>query len=458
MNKAEVFPAEERELQRIFNETRLPQIQLKARVLKELDTTKRVFPARANGFRSRRLLTSISMIVFVIALIGLLSIFPASAEQLRKIPVIGKVFEGNIFDFAGDSGIVIGEESGLTSDVNEEAKDQGVTIKLQNVLYDGARLSIGYEVVSEQAANLMFLENVKVSVNGIFRPDARLSAKPHLIDDKHAAGIITIDLDEPQKEDRFELELLIGGVSGMKAGNPSEVSGEWSFKVNVENRVADSEYILLADGYSASWHGDRLRLTGYLATPATTKLDFFYTGNTDWLGFQLKDDRGMLIEMLDISLTVDKKGMAKGTVRFAPLAPGTTRAEITPFNWLVGNKDAEKVTTKLTHDYPIVLSQGEAGEIVVQNVEFMQDKTLIYYEVKGKSPYMQYASLWLETPDGQLLISDNGKRTRVSDTAYEYILEYPPLDASQPYFLSTMPQTDLELQDELAVSFAIHNK
>jgi len=130
--------------------------------------------------------------------------------------------------------------------------------------------------------------------------------------------------------------------------------------------------------------------------------------------------------------------------------------EVTPYNLLVGKKDTEKaVTAKLTTDYPIVLSQGEVGAIVVQNVEFMQDKTLIHYEVKGKNPYSQYASLWLETPDGQRFISDNGKRTRVSDTSYEYILEYPALDASQPYFLGTMPQTDLELQEKLAVSFEI---
>lgn len=75
--------------------------------------------------------------------------------------------------------------------------------------------------------------------------------------------------------------------------------------------------------------------------------------------------------------------------------------------------------------------------------------------MKGKNPYSQYASLWLETPDGQRFISDNGKRTRVSDTSYEYILEYPALDASQPYFLGTMPQMDLELQEELVVSVAV---
>jgi len=456
MNKAEVFLTEEQELQRKFGEIRLPQIQLKARVLEELGTTKKAFPAKANALRSRRLLAAISMVISVVALISLLSIFPASAEQLRKIPVIGKVFEGNIFDFAGDSGIVIGQKSGLSSGVNEEANDQGVTIKLQDVLYDGARLSIGYEIVSEQAKNLIFLENVRVSVNGVFRPDARPSAQPHLLDAKHAAGIMTIDLDEPGKEDRFELELLIGGVSGMNEGNQTKVSGEWGFKMNVENRIADSEYISLADGYSASWEGDRFQLTGYLATPVTTKVDFLYSGNTEWLGFQLKDDRGMLIEMLDIAFTVGKNGTVEGTVRFVSLTPGTTRVEVTPYNLLVGKKDTEKaVTAKLTTDYPIVLSQGEVGEIVVQNVEFMQDKTLIHYEVKGKNPYSQYASLWLETPDGQRFISDNGKRTRVSDTSYEYILEYPALDSSQPYFLGTMPQTDLELQEELAVSVAV---
>jgi hypothetical protein len=59
----------------------------------------------------------------------------------------------------------------------------------------------------------------------------------------------------------------------------------------------------------------------------------------------------------------------------------------------------------------------------VNNVVFMEDQTLIYYEVKGKAPLTQYGSLWMETADGQLIISDFGVRKRLSAASYDYVLK-----------------------------------
>ena len=53
----------------------------------------------------------------------------------------------------------------------------------------------------------------------------------------------------------------------------------------------------------------------------------------------------------------------------------------------------------------------------------MEDQTLIYYEVKGKAPLTQYGSLWMETADGQLIISDFGVRKRLSAASYDYVLK-----------------------------------
>ncbi|MNI45097.1 hypothetical protein D3C73_995040 [compost metagenome] len=184
-------------------------------------------------------------------------------------------------------------------------------------------------------------------------------------------------------------------------------------------------------------------------------LNFEFVGDTEWLLFQLKDERGMQINYLDLRFSTDKDGISRGTVRFAPLTSGTKEVYVTPYTLLAHKNEIKKVTSKLTTEFPIVLSQGEVGEVIVKNVVFLNDKTLIYYEVKGKVPYMQYASLWMETADGQMIISDSGERTRISDTSYDYILEYPPLDSLQPYVLGTMTQTDIKLMDELTVKLEL---
>lgn len=452
---SEAFHTFERELKDKFQETKLPRIQLQARVLEIHDerTTSKI----NKSVLGRRLLAPGYSIIAIILLFGALSSFPASAEQLRKIPIVGKIFQGNIFSFAGDSGIVNSKNAGLASLFNEEASDNGITIKLQDVVYDGARLSIGYEIHSEQPNNLMFLDHVSLKINGVTIPRVTIATKPHRINAHQSVGIMTLDMDHDQTgmDGSFDLELKIGEVTGPKDDNSAQqnrVIGEWSFKSLITNyALENSEYKTLADGHMAKSKDGQFQLTSYLFTPVTTMLNFEFIGDTDWLLFQLKDERGMLIEYLDSRFSTDANGISRGTVRFAPLPNDTNEVYVTPYTLLANQNESRKVTSALTNDFPIVLSQGEVGEVIVKNVVFSNDKTLIYYEVRGRDPYKQYASLWLETGDGQMIIADNGERMRVSDTSYDYILEYPPLDSMQTYVLGTMTQTDIKLLDELTV-------
>ena len=457
---SEAFHTDEHELQLLFNETKLPPIRLEERVLEKQRTGSRLMKP-AQPILGRRLLGVGGALIAVVLLLGILSAFPASAEQLRKIPVVGKIFDGNIFSFVGDSGMIAGQDGGLSSLLGAEASDKGVTIKLDEVMYDGARLTISYQVDSVKPDYLMFLSvDTAIKINGELIHGATYEAKPRLLNESQAVGVMTIDLGEQELPDSFELELQIGEVSGVNPddeGKWNQVEGEWSFKLPVVNSaLGDSIYKPLDEGYTAAAKGKLLQLTGYWLTPATTKLSFNYVGDIDWLGFQLMDDRGMVIETLDTSFRTDNDGNTAGTVRFAPLAEGTKQIYVTPYRLLVNREnylsiEERKITTELTNQFPITLSQGAIGEVDVKDVQFMPDKTLIYYEVKGKAPYMQYASLWLETADGDMIISDNGKRTRISDASYDYVLEYPALDPQQPYVLGTIPQTDIQLMNELTV-------
>jgi len=452
---SEAFHTDERELKRRFNETELPRIQLEARVLADLDGRLR----KKQPLRSKRLLAAGCSAAAVILMLGILSSFPASAEKLRQIPVVGKLFEGNIFMFAGDNGLIDGQNAGMSAALNKEASDQGVTIKLQDVLYDGARLSIGFEIISEQPDRPLFLGDIAVTVDGQFKPGASISTKPHAIDDKRSVGIMTIDFDGDEHADSFDLELSIGEVAGLTGDSSSPYSriiGEWSFQMEVANHSADSiNRVELAEGYEAKSKDGHFQIKGYTLTPATTKVDFTYMGETEWLSFQIKDDRGMIIQTLDSQFTLHKKNAANGSVRFAPLPSGTKEIFVTPYYLLPAKKGDVKVSAELTEAFPIALSQGNVGEVIVNDVEFLDDKTLIHYEVQGINPYLQYASLWLETVDGEMIISDFGKRTRVSDDSYQFVLEYPPLDPAQPYVLGTMTQTDMRLLEELTVKVEV---
>ncbi|REK75106.1 DUF4179 domain-containing protein [Paenibacillus paeoniae] len=450
------FHTDELELKKRFNETRLPHIHLEARVLAQTGET--TIENKKKPIYRNRLLAAVYSFIAAALLLGGLSIFPASAEHIRKLPGVGKLFEGNIFSFAGDTGIASSPDAGL---INKEASDQGVTIKLQDVIYDGARLSIGYEIHAEQPDNLMFLGEVAVAINGVRHSEITYSAKPHRINANQSIGIMTFDIgDDTEPMDSFEMDLTIREVTGFKSEYSAEqngVAGEWNFSFAVTNHESeDSRYHSLADGFTAASKNRKLQLTGYLLTAQTTKLDFRMVGSTNGLDFQLRDDQGMLIEKLDTRFRTDNNGMTSGTVRFVPLPNGTKEVSITPYISLAGKGDSKKISENVSDSFPIVLSQGDIGEVMVKDIIFHNDKTLIYYEVKGKDPYNQLTSLWLETADGERIIIDNGKRSRISDNTYDYVLEYPALDSHKQYVAATMTREDIQLLDELTVKLMIN--
>jgi len=64
---------------------------------------------------------------------------PATVKVFQKIPLVGSVFQK--FD---DVGLKIPEEKNAVCEAKESATDQGITIKVTEVFYDGKRFAIGY--------------------------------------------------------------------------------------------------------------------------------------------------------------------------------------------------------------------------------------------------------------------------------------------------------------------------
>jgi len=453
----EDFHTDELELKDMFNETKLPQIHLEEK-FQTVDHLYKTAKLR-KMVPHKWVLAGISFLVIVL-LVGAVSYLPVSAEQLQRIPLIGKLFSGNIFSIAGDSGINIGQNAGLSTEVPLIASDQGVTIKLQDVLFDGARLSISYEINSVKPDNLMFinLTNITVAVNGVQLKAATFGTKPRQINANQTIGILTVDIDQMEWIEKFILELNINEIRAADLGETSKITGKWSFKLPIENHALEnSKYKKLVEGPSAKSENGEFQLTDYLITPITTKLGYRFEGNTEWLRFQVKDGKGMIIDWLDSRGSDTTANGVIGTSRYVPLPEGTKEIFVTPYHLLPDRRSDElkKVKVNLTDNYPITLSQGNVGEIRVNKVEFQTEKTLIYYEVIGKNPHVQSASLWMETSDGQMVISGPGNRKRISDSTYSYVLEYPALNPNGSYVLGTMIQTDLKLLEELTLKLIV---
>src|SRR5690625_4476814 len=70
---------------------------------------------------------------------------PALASSLAKIPIIGSVF--------GDSdliGLQQAQEKGLTSQIGETQTINGISVTLDEILYDQNNITVGFQIESEK--------------------------------------------------------------------------------------------------------------------------------------------------------------------------------------------------------------------------------------------------------------------------------------------------------------------
>ena len=108
---------------------------------------------------------------------------PAIANALTNIPVMGSVFK-----LFGDMGLKLASEKGVSSLVGQTMVDKGIKVTINDVLYDGARLSIGYTMEGNTIGELGQLD---LLVNG--KPiNAAISYTGSLLTKNTYAGVINV--------------------------------------------------------------------------------------------------------------------------------------------------------------------------------------------------------------------------------------------------------------------------
>lgn len=441
------------EIKRMFDQTRLPQIDVKSAVFHHDQPSVRSQTSETSGrFGMRRgWIVAVATVVLIVMAANMVN-SSVVADIVRKIPVLGKMFTGDVFEYVGDRGSIEGKKKGLSSTVNYEASDQGVTIAIQEVLYDGIRLLVGYQMTAPNE-DFLFLGDIEMKINGEQIP-ARYSSSPSKINDHDSAGVMNFEYEHPSS-DPFILELDIHEISGLPNGQHASVEGDWSFKFSVagvsEQNMVSKQF---PAGISTQADGIEFTVLGIQITPVTTQVTYQVKGQPKGFGFQLLDDKGMLVNWLNSSQFT--AGITEGTSYFDPVPMDAKYLYAVPF-YRDTTKQPDLIIAKapLTGQFPITLSQGSVGEVTVNNIEFLPDKTLIHYEAKGKDPLIQHTSLWLETVRGDQIINDNGIRTRVSDTSYSYILEYPALDPAEAYVIGTVELPDLTYLDDLRIKIPL---
>ena len=101
--------------------------------------------------------------------------------------------------------------------------------------------------------------------------------------------------------------------------------------------------------------------------------------------------------------------------------------------------------------YPIELSQGKMGKIIIKEIKTYKDKTVVKYKAEGKAPFLQAKELsiiddkdnWVQRKDAL------NKVKKDKNNPDEYIMEFEPLDNSKKYKIGTSNLGLYEIRNDL---------
>lgn len=134
---------------------------------------------------------------------------PALASSLSKIPIIGSVF--------GDSdliGLQQAQEKGLTSQIGETKTINGISVTLDEVLYDQNNITVGLKMESEkELGEEYFWSGMDFTIDGKKPSGASGSYGEEVLSSTSRTAIETISVTD-EMPNEFDLGLLLRGEKG----------------------------------------------------------------------------------------------------------------------------------------------------------------------------------------------------------------------------------------------------
>ncbi|TSB47795.1 DUF4179 domain-containing protein [Alkalicoccobacillus porphyridii] len=272
----------------------------------------------------RKIIYALSSVAAIFGiLVGSSYYSPALASSLSQIPIIGSVF--------GDSDLMTlqqAQKNGLTSEVGETQTVNGISVTLDELLFDQNNITLGLFIESEkELTDFYFGAGMDFTINGKNPPFASGTYDESVISPTTRTAIQEINVTENTPE-QFEMGLILYGESGE----------EWYFSVPVE-KISDIQTIPVHHTQTV----ENLTINVPEISISQTGLSLSYTGTemeTDFelargqnVEFTITDQNGNKIEGTSggvIGELVSDRIEFKSNKPFDPIDSSVTELTITP--------------------------------------------------------------------------------------------------------------------------------
>ena len=280
-------------------------------------------PKRNGGFRKKVLYSMGAAVVAFGLLVGSATVSPVMATFVSHIPVVG-----SIFSESGERGLERVSELGLTQVVGESKTVKGNTITIDEVFYDGTRLTVSYSLLSVEPLGEYYLDPaINATINGKNFSFGGNGGQTE-ITPTYQTGIYNIEpsgIDVPEK---FKLGLFFEGEGGER----------WKFSIPVKTQTG-AEFVPV--NHTQQVEGIGLSIPNLEISPVGVRLTYntvseengFHFGA--FINFRAVDSSG---NELVVSSgggghveAVNGKVHTKGNSLFEPIDDNVTELTITPY-------------------------------------------------------------------------------------------------------------------------------
>lgn len=310
------------------------------------------------------------------------------------------------------------EQQKLSTPLNLTIEDQGVTLTLLDVFYDGTEVRINYVAENKKSdpalneANASF--NYTLTVDGAGENDISESTRSKaFLDDHRFAGVIRFDF----QQDYHPSET----IARLNLTRLTTKDGSWKADIPLSMKKTEAVTRTLYPNTEFKLYGRKYKVEKVVAGPVSTWLTIKNIGGTDTtpqseMNFQLFDDQqNWLVPKF-------------GSNQYEPLTtlnpqPKYLTLEATRvFNAVAGS--SKQVDADWTGKTPIVLHGYGEDKMTVTGIDFLKDRTVMRYEIND--PNLQQGTPMLtDASEKGYLSATFGYRTSVDKLTFQ--TEFAPM-------------------------------
>ncbi|RKP54170.1 DUF4179 domain-containing protein [Cohnella endophytica] len=406
--------------------------------------------------RSKRIrifnVAAASLLVMVLAIAGT-SLF--SSEGIGAFGKPSNSADPGVRSSAWGTSFVEALHSDRSSPVREvSVTDQGITLTVSDVVYDGNMLRFRYTLRSAEdfdasgVKTSLWIDGLTIgSTDEASNSYSTYRFEKRKIKAGEYEGAVAHALTD-YRPSTFDLTFMVKHIG--------EKDGEWRIDSRVEktNDIVNVDTDIQKKSEIGSISLDRISLS-----PVSTQLRYRfnlekkYLGEHVGFGVELSDDQGNIYgtDSGYYSLTSNTVSGDVWPSYFAVME-GAKQLVLKPFfrNYLtsdVANKQFRTtLTSQPTEDDPLILPQGEAGNLLITSIEYMKDKTVIHFDPEGANPFEQ-STFGIEDEKGNIIRAEWSEESIINHT-----VSIGPISRDEKLMFLTRPIAKLEYLPELEMS------